>query len=130
MALAPQSVYLAQARQVQALWNRWVQLYYDIRKLNDLQAKNGAQNVWKAMSTAAQGTNAAMGTADANPVNTDPITVQDASGVALGMTANDIINALNDLIQLTQVYDGTLPAASYSQVDHRGDAPSVSNLTS
>jgi hypothetical protein len=30
---------------------------------------------------------------------------------------------------LCSVLDGTLAAASYQQVDHRGDAPSVTNLT-
>ena len=132
MALAPQSVYVAQARQVQALWARWQQLYYDINRINQLTTKNGAQNVWKAMPTAAQNADGSLGSADpvATPVNTHPITTPDAAGNQLGMAANDIINVLNDMILYASVHDGTNVAIAANAVDHRGDGQSVSNLTS
>ena len=126
MALATQAVYIAQAQTIQGIWNQWMALYQAIGSINLLTTKNGAQNVWKAMATAAQASNASLGTADESPVNTDPITVGN-----LDMTANDIINALNDLIALAQVFDGTGGSSIMSgSIDHRGDAPSVTNLTS
>lgn len=126
MALATQAVYIAQAQTIQGIWNQWMALYQAIGSINLLTTKNGAQNVWKAMATAAQASNASLGTADSSPVNTDPITVGN-----LDMAANDIINALNDLIALAQVFDGTGGSSIMSgSIDHRGDAPSVTNLTS
>lgn len=125
MSLAPQSAYIAQAQQVQALWNQFRTLLGAVGRISDLTNENGAQNVWKAMATAAQKADGSLGAGDTSPVNTDPITVGN-----LNMTADDIINALNDLVMIKSVFEGTLTAASYTQVDHRGDAPSVTTLSS
>jgi hypothetical protein len=125
MALAPQQVYISQAQTVQGLWNQWLGLYAAIGRINQYTTKNGAQNVWKAFATAAQASNAALGTADGSPVITDPITTGN-----LGFTATDAINALNDLIALAAVFDGSGGQGIMTgAIDHRGDAPSVTSLT-
>lgn len=114
MSLANQSVYVAQAQAIQGLWNQFQALYFAVNRISELTAKNGAQAAWKAMATAAQKPDGSISaTPDAN----------------LNMTASDIINALNDMTMLCSVFDGTLAPAAYSQVDHRGDAPSVASLT-
>lgn len=126
MSLSTQSVYIAQAQQIQSLWNQLWQWYYAVQKISNLTTENAAQNVWKAMATAAQNADGSLGAADASPVNTHPIT---AGTPALDMTANDIINALNDMVMITNVFNGTLTAASYTQTDHRADAISLNNVT-
>jgi hypothetical protein len=126
MALATQQTYIGLAQTVQGLWNQWMSLYGAINAANLLITKSGAQNVWKAMATAAQTNAAALGTTDGSPVITDPITIGD-----LYMSATDIINAQNDLEALCQVFDGTGGNGIMTgSIDHRGDAPSVTNLTS
>lgn len=127
MSLSSQSTYVAQARQIQSLWNEVLSWYAQVGTISRLTTKNGAQNAWKAMATTAQNSDGSTGTADGSPVETHPISV---GTPALGMTADDIINALNDMTMICSVIDGTLAAASYTQVDHRGDAPSVTTLSS
>jgi hypothetical protein len=124
-AVANQATFVGQAQTIASLWNQFTAWYYAVQRVNQLSTKNGAQNGWKAMATAAYNNDGSIGTADGTPNNAHPITVSN-----LDMSANDIINALNDMITLCSVFDGTLAPASYFQVDHRGDAPSVSNLTS
>ena len=126
MSLANQSVYIGQAQTIQDLWNGWLQIYEGIQRINALQAKLSSQNVWKAMATAAQNADGSIGAADGSPVNTDPITVSGMNA----MTANDIINALNDLIALAEVFDGTGGNGIMTgAIDHRSDAISVTRLT-
>ena len=124
MSLSSQTVYIQQAQQVQSLWNQFWQWYYAVQKISNLTTENAAQNVWKAMATAAQNADGSLGAADGTPVNTHPITTGN-----LDMTANDIINALNDMVMITNVFNGTLTAASYAQTDHRADAVSLNNVT-
>ena len=126
MALATQQTYVGLAQAVQSAWNQWLALKGSIDSLNNLVTDSGAQNVWKAMTTAAQNSNASLGATDTNPVITNPITVG-----SLGMSATDIINAQNDLVALSQVFSGSGGASIMNgSIDHRGDAPSVTNLTS
>jgi hypothetical protein len=124
MASASQQTFISQAQTVQALWNQVLGWYASVRNISNLTTKDGAQVAWKAMATAAQNADGSVGAADGTPVETHVITAGN-----LGMSADDVINALNDMTMLCSVLDGTLAAASYQQVDHRGDAPSVTNLT-
>ncbi len=123
MALSSQSTYLAQAQTIAGLWNELILWYYRVKRLAALTTENGAQNVWKAMATSAQNSDGSLGNADGSPVNTDPITIG-----GLGMTADDIINSLNDMSMICSVLDGTGGGSLNASINHLGDAPSVTNL--
>lgn len=124
MASSSQATFVSQAQTVQLLWNELLAWYAKVRNISNLTTKNAAQNAWKAMATAAQNGDGSVGTADGSPNETHVITTSN-----LNMSADDLINALNDMTMIASVLDGTLAAASYQQVDHRADAQSVTNLT-
>jgi hypothetical protein len=122
---APQATYIGQAQTVQQLWNQLRNWYWQVKAVGLLTNGNGAQNVWKAMATAAQNADGSLGAADATPVNTDPITVGN-----LNMSADDIINALNDMTALASVFDGTAGTGYNASINHLNDAQSLLTLTS
>lgn len=101
---ATQTTYVAQAQTVQSLANQMLLLYNQIRSINSETTNNGAQNGWKAMATAVQNADGSIGAADGAPNNAHPITV---GTPPLNMAANDLINALNILILVSQVLDGS-----------------------
>ena len=95
---------------------------------HDLVQATGTELAWKAMQTADQGADGALGGNDADADPSHPISVvHPATGRALGMSADDLINALNDLLLLAGVFDGS--DAVEQALDHRDDAPSVTNLS-
>jgi hypothetical protein len=77
------------------------------------------------MATAIQNADGSPGNADATPDNTHPITTD-----TLGMTANEMINALNNMLMLCSVLDGTGGSGLNATIDHRGDAPSLVSIVS